>query len=56
MKMTNSFCFTAFAFLASQEQAGKRMKLQIPETWETQLSSKGNKSNTWQELLGKLYL
>ncbi|XP_047145181.1 telomerase protein component 1 isoform X1 [Hydra vulgaris] len=34
-----------------QEQAGKRMKLPIPETWETQLSLKGNKSKTWQDLL-----
>jgi len=34
-----------------KERAGKRMKLPTPETWETQLSAKGNKHTTWQELL-----
>ena len=34
-----------------QERAGKRMKLPTPETWETQVSSKGNKASTWQELI-----
>jgi len=34
-----------------QEQAGKRMKLPTPETWETQVSSKGNKASTWEELI-----
>lgn len=34
-----------------ESKAGKRMKLPIPETWETQLSSKGNKASVWQSLL-----
>ncbi|XP_053406458.1 telomerase protein component 1-like [Mercenaria mercenaria] len=34
-----------------EERAGKRMKLPVPETWETQVSLKGNKASTWQELL-----
>ncbi|XP_052772400.1 telomerase protein component 1-like [Mya arenaria] len=34
-----------------EERAGKRMKLPVPETWETQVSLKGNKAATWQELL-----
>lgn len=33
------------------EQAGKRMKLPTPETWETQVSTKGNKASTWEELI-----
>eukprot|EP01133_Synstelium_polycarpum_P005272 gene5272-6110_t len=33
------------------ERAGKRMKLPIPETWETLLSEKGNKASTWEELM-----
>lgn len=28
------------------------MKLPIPETWETQVSLKGNKAKTWEDLLG----
>ena len=27
------------------------MKLPTPETWETQVSSKGNKASTWEELI-----
>ena len=27
------------------------MKLPVPETWETQVSLKGNKAETWQALL-----
>lgn len=34
-----------------QERAGKRMKLSTPETWETQVSTKGNKASTWQDLI-----
>ena len=34
-----------------QDRAGKRMKLPTPETWETQVSSKGNKASTWEELI-----
>jgi len=33
------------------ERIGKRMRLPTPETWETLLSSKGNKSDSWQELI-----
>lgn len=36
-----------------EERAGKRMKLPVPETWETQVSLKGNKASTWEELLSK---
>ena len=35
-----------------EERAGKRMKLPVPETWETQVSLKGNKASTWEQLLG----
>jgi telomerase protein component 1 len=34
-----------------RERAGKRMKLPVPETWETLLSAKGNKASTWEELI-----
>ncbi|XP_012935535.1 telomerase protein component 1 [Aplysia californica] len=34
-----------------EERAGKRMKLPVPETWETQVSLKGNKAQTWQDLI-----
>ncbi len=34
-----------------QDRAGKRMKLATPETWETQVSMKGNKASTWQQLI-----
>ncbi|XP_011406078.1 PREDICTED: telomerase protein component 1-like [Amphimedon queenslandica] len=34
-----------------QDRAGKRMKLPIPETWETQVSLKGNKAKVWEELI-----
>ena len=33
------------------ERAGKRMKLAVPETWETQVSARGNKAEVWEELL-----
>lgn len=36
-----------------QERAGKRMKLPVPETWETQVSLKGNKASTWEDLIGE---
>ena len=29
------------------------MKLAVPETWETQLSLRGNKAVVWEELIGK---
>ncbi|CAG5115663.1 unnamed protein product, partial [Candidula unifasciata] len=34
-----------------EEKAGKRMKLPVPETWETQVSLKGNKAQTWEDLI-----
>ncbi|KAL5022413.1 hypothetical protein ScPMuIL_001568 [Solemya velum] len=34
-----------------EERAGKRMKLPVPETWETQVSLKGNKASTWEDLI-----
>lgn len=37
--------------LWDQDRAGKRMKLPTPETWETQVSTKGNKASTWQSLI-----
>ena len=38
-----------------EERAGRRMKLPTPETWETQVSLRGNKAETWQDLLGELF-
>ncbi|GIY87685.1 hypothetical protein CDAR_118681 [Caerostris darwini] len=37
-------------------RVGERMKLPIPETWETQISSQGNKPEVWEKLIdnGKL--
>lgn len=32
-------------------KAGTRLKLPVPETWETLLSAKGNKAETWEELI-----
>lgn len=34
-----------------EERAGRRMKLATPETWETQVSSRGNKAAVWEELI-----
>ncbi|MFG1588302.1 TROVE domain-containing protein [Staphylococcus aureus] len=42
--------------LFEEEKAGKRMKLPIPETWETELSLKGNKAKVWEKLIGLLTL
>ena len=36
-----------------EARAGKRMKLPVPETWETQVSLRGNKAEVWQDLIGK---
>nr|KAF6393970.1 telomerase associated protein 1 [Pipistrellus kuhlii] len=33
-------------------RAGKRMKLSQPETWERELSLRGNKASVWEELIG----
>lgn len=37
-------------------QAGKRMKLSRPETWERELSLRGNKASVWEELIGRVTL
>ncbi|XP_059091698.1 telomerase protein component 1-like, partial [Tigriopus californicus] len=34
-----------------QSQAGKRMKLPTPETWETQIAKHGNKAAIWESLI-----
>eukprot|EP01124_Arcella_intermedia_P006950 TRINITY_DN1421_c0_g1_i1.p1 TRINITY_DN1421_c0_g1~~TRINITY_DN1421_c0_g1_i1.p1 ORF type:complete len:2329 (+),score=518.76 TRINITY_DN1421_c0_g1_i1:65-7051(+) len=34
-----------------EDKSGRRMKLPVPETWETLLSEKGNKASTWEELI-----
>nr|XP_019966151.1 PREDICTED: telomerase protein component 1 isoform X1 [Paralichthys olivaceus] len=34
-----------------REQAGKRMKLKEPETWERLLGAEGNKAATWEKLI-----
>lgn len=34
------------------KMSGKRMKLPVPETWETQISLHGNKAKIWQSLIG----
>lgn len=44
--------FIALACHVLQDLAGKRMKLKVPETWETQVSSRGNKAEVWQDLIG----
>lgn len=31
--------------------AGKRMKLPVPETWETMISASGNKAEVWESLI-----
>ncbi|XP_076824708.1 telomerase protein component 1-like isoform X1 [Clavelina lepadiformis] len=32
-------------------RSGTRMKLPVPETWETQVSARGNNAKVWEELL-----
>ncbi|XP_075925797.1 telomerase protein component 1 [Petromyzon marinus] len=32
-------------------RAGTRMKLAVPETWETQVSLRGNRAEVWEELI-----
>ncbi|GBL79077.1 Telomerase protein component 1 [Araneus ventricosus] len=32
-------------------RAGQRMKLPVPETWETQISAHGNKPEIWEQLI-----
>lgn len=34
-------------------RAGTRMKLPQPQTWDRQLSQRGNKAVVWEELIGK---
>ena len=33
------------------ERGGKRMRLPVPETWETQVALRGNRAEVWQDLL-----
>ncbi|XP_066579076.1 telomerase protein component 1 isoform X2 [Amia ocellicauda] len=33
------------------QRAGQRMKLTVPQTWEKMLSLKGNKAQTWEQLI-----
>ncbi|XP_066579080.1 telomerase protein component 1 isoform X2 [Amia ocellicauda] len=33
------------------QRAGQRMKLTVPQTWERMLSLKGNKAQTWEQLI-----
>lgn len=33
------------------QKSNTRMKLPIPETWETQISMKGNKASVWEQLI-----
>eukprot|EP00759_Apiculatamorpha_spiralis_P010335 PhF_6_TR17089/c0_g1_i1/m.26259/K11127/TEP1; telomerase protein component 1 len=35
------------------ERAGKRMRLPVPETWETKLSAEGNLPEVWESLIEK---
>lgn len=37
-------------------RAGKRMKLSQPQTWERELSLRGNKACVWEELIGRVAL
>lgn len=38
------------------QQAGKRMKLSPPKTWETQISLYGNVPTMWEGLIGIISL
>ena len=38
------------------EEAGKRMRIPIPKTWETELSDKGNKAEVWENLVASKQL
>lgn len=46
-----AFRRTGLPGIWNQDMAGKRMKLPTPETWETQVSMKGNKAHVWEELI-----
>ena len=48
---TESFRRSRLPGIWDQDRAGKRMKLSTPETWETQVSLKGNKAAVWEELI-----
>ena len=48
---TEAFRRSKLPGIWDQDRAGKRMKLPTPETWETQVSMKGNKANVWEELI-----
>eukprot|EP00698_Gefionella_okellyi_P008948 TRINITY_DN2245_c0_g1_i1.p1 TRINITY_DN2245_c0_g1~~TRINITY_DN2245_c0_g1_i1.p1 ORF type:complete len:734 (+),score=227.50 TRINITY_DN2245_c0_g1_i1:129-2330(+) len=44
-------CGLSGEFDPASPLCGKRMKLAVPETWETQLSAMGNNAATWETLL-----
>ncbi|EDV28934.1 uncharacterized protein TRIADDRAFT_52303 [Trichoplax adhaerens] len=46
-----SFHKSGLSGIWNSERANKRMKLPVPETWETQLSLHGNKASTWETLI-----
>lgn len=48
---TESFRRSRLPGIWDQDRAGKRMKIPTPETWETQISLKGNKAAVWEELI-----
>ena len=45
------FIQTKLPGIFDSDRAGKRMKLATPETWETQISMKGNKASVWEQLI-----
>ena len=46
-----AFRRTRLSGIWDQDRAGKRMKLPTPLTWETEVSTRGNKSATWEKLI-----
>jgi predicted RNA-binding protein with RPS1 domain len=45
------FIQTKLPGIFDSERAGKRMKLPTPETWETQVSLRGNIAQVWEQLI-----
>jgi len=48
---SETFYLSRLPGVFEHERANKRMKLPTPETWETQISLKGNKAEVWQQLI-----
>eukprot|EP00039_Didymoeca_costata_P011565 m.163197 g.163197 ORF g.163197 m.163197 type:complete len:2596 (-) comp15214_c0_seq1:1529-9316(-) len=46
-----SFAKSRLPGVFNRDLAGKRMKLKVPITWETQVSSLGNVASTWEMLI-----